>query len=339
MRGPVRVAAAVVAAGALAGSFVFTLLWWLQPESYWFVLFASYIPYALPGYLVALVALAALAALAATTVRRGPPADPADQVAADSMEPPLGRWIVAAGVMAAAGAVFHAALLVPQYFGEHPEGAAELTILALNARRGGADPAAVMNRVDAERAQVVVLAEVTPQLHHELIAAGLSEALPHMQGEPGPGASGTVVYSTYPLSETAGVPLGHGSYRVRVAAPTPFWLVAVHLAQPLNDQGSGWRADWSALDQVVAGLDGSVVVAGDFNSTLEHRPMRKLLDAGFQDAARQSNAGWQPTYPSRWGLLAIDHILTRGAYAAVRTTTPSVPGTDHRALVARLAVR
>lgn len=314
---PVRVVSAVVAAGTLAGSLVLSLLWLLQADTYWFVLVTSYTPYAVPGYLVALVALLVL--------RSG-------------LVAPLRAWITGAAVLAAAGLVLHLGLLAPAYLGEHPGGDADLTVLTLNVRRGGADAAAVVRQVRADRAQVVVLVEATPRFRDALRSEGLDETLPHVGGAPGPSSSGTMIFSAFPLTDPAAIPLGHGTYRVRVAAPTPFWLVAAHLSQPLNGQGKGWRADWDVLDRVLPGLDGAVVVAGDFNSTTDHRPVRKLLGKGFEDAARQANSGWAPTYPSGWGLIAIDHVLTRGPYDAVSTSTRRVPGTDHRALVARLAV-
>lgn len=316
--GPVRVAAACIAAGALAGSFVFSLLWLLRADSYWFTLITSYTPYAIPGYALALAGLLILRA---------------------GSEPPLRGWVTAVTAIAGLGLVFHLGLQAPAYFGAHPEGPAELTVLSLNARRGGADAAAVVQRVRSEQAQVVVLVEVTPAFRDHLIGAGLGSQLPYVGGAPGPDSSGTMIFSAYPLSESAGLPLGHGSYRLKVAAPTPFWLLAVHLSQPLNQQGNAWRGDWSVLHQVAVTLEGPAVLAGDLNTTLEHRQMRTLLDQGFADAARASNAGWQPTYPASWGLIAIDHVLSRGDYRAVSTKTEKVSGTDHRALVARFVVR
>lgn len=318
MTGPVRVAAACIAAGALAGSLVFSLLWLLRVDSYWFTLITSYTPYAVPGYAVALVGLLLL--------RVG-------------SEPPLRGWVTAAAAVAGLGFVFHAALQAPAYLGDRPDGPGELTVLTLNSRRGGADAAAVVQRVRDEQAQVVVLVEVTPEFRDKLTRAGLNVELPYVGGAPGPDSSGTMIFSAFPLAESAGLPLGHGSYRVRVSAPTPFWLLAVHLAQPLNQQGSAWRGDWSVLHQVARMLAGPVILAGDLNTTLEHRQFRTLLGQGFADAARASNAGWQPTYPSSWGLIAIDHVLSRGEYRAVRTSTEKVAGTDHRALVARFVVR
>ncbi|MCX6397557.1 MAG: endonuclease/exonuclease/phosphatase family protein [Propionibacteriales bacterium] len=253
------------------------------------------------------------------------------------VQPPLRAWVSAATAVGAAGVALHAVLLAPAFLGEHPAHADDLTVLTLNARRGGVDAAEVVRQVRAEVAQLVVVEEVTPSLRQRLADAGLEASLPYVGGAPGPVSSGTMVFSAYPLTGSVRVPLDHGSYQLRVAAPVPFWLVAVHLAQPLDGQGSSWRRDWSVLEQVTRSLDGDVLVVGDFNSTLEHRGMRRLLDQGFVDAARRANAGWQPTYPSSPGLIAIDHVLSRGGYAAGSARTAALNGTDHRALVVRFA--
>ena len=322
-RGPVRVATACIAGGALAGSVVFTLLRLIAPESFWFVLVTSFVPFALVGYLIAAVGLALL--------RRG-------------MDPVLKRWTNGGIALALAGVVFHGALLVPAYFGSHPTGKPDLTVMALNLRHGSGDATRAVALLRSQHVQLATFEEVTPAELTRLSAAGLRDVLPYSAGAPGPSDAGTMIFSTYPLTSSLPVPLGHDAYRVRVLAPTPFWLVAVHATQPLVSPG-GWLADWGVLNRIVPALPGSVILMGDFNTTLDHGPMRDLLGKGFHDAARTANSGWQPTWPSGasfagipdLGLIAIDHVITRGAYSAISTETFTVPNTDHRALVARLA--
>ncbi|MET3960644.1 endonuclease/exonuclease/phosphatase (EEP) superfamily protein YafD [Marmoricola sp. OAE513] len=252
---------------------------------------------------------------------------------------PYRRRMGGAAGFAAAGTLLHLGLLLPAYVGEHPDGPSDLTVLTLNARHGGADAESLVRLARSSEADLVVLVEVTPRLESRLRAAGLARALPYVGGTAGPDASGTMIFSAFPLTDSVALPLEHGALRLSVAAPEPFELVAVHLGQPLKDSGRRWRADWGVLDQVLPDLDGPVVVAGDFNSTLDHRFVRRLLGEGYADAAREANSGWQPTYPQKLPLIAIDHVLSRGGYSAVSTSTASVSGTDHRALVVRLAVR
>ncbi|RNL65230.1 endonuclease/exonuclease/phosphatase family protein [Nocardioides marmoriginsengisoli] len=314
--GPVKAAAAFVAGGALAGSVVFTLLRILQPESFWFVLATAFVPYAVVGYPVAAVLLGYL--------RR-------------TTAPPLRGWVTGGIVLAVFGTGYHLGLTLPSYLGEHPRGDPDLVVMTLNLHLGTGDAEDAVALVRRQRVQVAVFEEVTPGERRRLLAAGVQELLPHEGGAAGRGAAGTVVFSAFPLSDSARIPLDHGSYRIKVAAPTPFWLVAVHGAQPLVAPGD-WRADWDVLNQVVPELDGPVILAGDFNTTVDHAPMRDLLGDRFQDAARTSNAGWQPTWPRGLGLLTIDHVITSAPYAAISTSTYLVDGTDHRALVARLRI-
>ncbi|MFL6173023.1 MAG: endonuclease/exonuclease/phosphatase family protein [Marmoricola sp.] len=320
INGPVRAATATIAGGALAGSVVLTLLRLLTPDTYWFVLATSFAPYALPGFV--------LAALGFAVLRPG-------------TEPALRRWLAVVVATSLLGAAFHAVLLAPAYAGGHPSGHPDLVVLNLNLRKGHANAEKAVALARTEHAQLVVLEEVTPGELSRLDAAGITATLPYEAGSAGSGGSGTVVFSAYALGQVARVPLQHDGYRIAVAAPEPFWLVAVHVAQPLVGPGN-WRADWSVLDQVVPELGAMpVMLVGDFNSTLDHRPVRDLLGDGFADAARSANSGWQPTWPSTGlGLIAIDHVLTRagsgGGYRAISTDTFHVAGSDHRALVARL---
>lgn len=286
----------------------------LKPESYWFAIIASFASYAVLGYLLAAVLLALL-------LRSSPG--------------PLRRWVAAAVALAVAGSGFHAVLLAPAFVGEHPAGPADLRVMTLNMRLGGGNADEAVRLIREQDVDLVVLEEVTPALEAALMRAGIAEALPHGAGNAAAGAAGTVVRSAYPVaSEQRLIGVGKGVHQIRVQAPEPFWLMAVHVSQPLASEGL-WRPDWDVLNQVLPALDGPVLAVGDFNATLEHGPMRDLLGRGFTDAARDANAGFQPTWPSV-RLLAIDHVLFTAPYGAIRTRTFRVPGTDHRALVAEL---
>jgi endonuclease/exonuclease/phosphatase (EEP) superfamily protein YafD len=94
---------------------------------------------------------------------------------------------------------------------------------------------------------------------------------------------------------------------------------------------------WPALEEAAkSASEGSVIVAGDVNSTADMREFRQLLGNGYNDASEQAGAGMTATFPADVLLppfLGIDHILTRECTATlVRTVT--VPGSDHRAMVA-----
>jgi endonuclease/exonuclease/phosphatase (EEP) superfamily protein YafD len=85
---------------------------------------------------------------------------------------------------------------------------------------------------------------------------------------------------------------------------------------------------------------GSVIVGGDFNSTPDMRQFRDLLTNGYHDAVKQTGAGFSPTFPSNKffpPIITIDHVLARNAAASsIRSVT--IPGSDHRALLATIQV-
>ena len=291
------------------------------------VLATAFVPFAVVGYVVATVVWLVGWRLTAGRLRR---------VAA------------AFTVVSLLGVVLHVGLLLPSYVGGHASGRADLTVLSSNLRLGLGNTTEVTGVALRSRADVVVLEEVTPAALSTL--GDLRAALPFTAGSSFYGARGTMVFSRYPLADVSQLKVFQGTWVMQVEAPKPFWLVAVHTAQP---QGSIelWRSDHRSLlwNTTLATRKGPVVMAGDFNATLDHRPMRDLMGLGLSDAARQSNAGWQPTWPSEdnadhelpfgLGVMAIDHVLVSKQFSAISTHTYVVANSDHRALLARLAVR
>lgn len=328
---PASYAGALVALAVLAGSGVLSLSVPLRSDQQFWVLAASFVPWATVGYLLALIMVLVL--------RRG-------------VSGTLGRLVTVAAVLSLLGVGLHVALLVPSYAGKHAEGNADLTVLGFNMHFGQADIGATARLIERENPEVIVLTEATPEAVRALAEKGIGgpdSRWPHQGGEPLPSVAGTVAISAYPLSGEQRIDIGTGAYRMRVEAPTPFWLSAVHTTQPLNSNDL-WRHDFGLLVADARELDGPRMEIGDFNATLEHGRMRDLLDTGLHDAAIEANSGWQPTWPSPGSrrlagvpvpisVMAIDHVLLSKDFSAVSTSVHSVPGTDHEALVAQLAMR
>ena len=135
-----------------------------------------------------------------------------------------------------------------------------------------------------------------------------------------------------------------GQIRVPGIAIDPT-VVVPHIPGPWPGPIDDWRRDLDRLPvtlfEVAEGTGGgAVVIAGDLNSTTDMRPFRRLLRDGYRDAAEQSGAGIEPTFPADWRLppfIAIDHILTRGC-TATSLRTMKIPGSDHRGLLATVMI-
>jgi endonuclease/exonuclease/phosphatase (EEP) superfamily protein YafD len=82
------------------------------------------------------------------------------------------------------------------------------------------------------------------------------------------------------------------------------------------------------------------VLAGDFNATLDHALLRRLLDTGYRDAAATVGAGlvgtWGPYDGDPIPPVVIDHVLADRRVGVVAVSVHRVPGSDHRAVLASL---
>jgi endonuclease/exonuclease/phosphatase family metal-dependent hydrolase len=126
------------------------------------------------------------------------------------------------------------------------------------------------------------------------------------------------------------VPLGGGRVAVQAVHPLP----------PITASSvRSWRATLRTLPPARRGPPR--VIAGDFNATLDHRELRRLLDTGYADAADVTGGGLRTTWPvqRRRPPVTIDHVLADERLAVLRYEVHELPGTDHRAVLAELALR
>ncbi len=260
-----------------------------------------------------------------------------------------GRWW-AAGV-AGAAAVVLAACVVPRLVGrpERREGAA-LRVLTANVLLGGADPDRLVGLAVRFRPDVLAIQEYTAEFAVKLSAAGLDDLLPYRVVAARPGGHGSALYSRYPLTGT-GSRVGAGGYRstlatVEVPGGRPVLVESVHPASPYAaDQLRHWLTGQAALGQATP--DGPLrLLAGDFNSTLDHAALRALLRSGYRDAASVVGRGGTPTWRGFWhGLpgrrmpgVALDHVLADRRIGVRAVAVCSLPGSDHRPLFAELVL-
>jgi endonuclease/exonuclease/phosphatase (EEP) superfamily protein YafD len=218
-----------------------------------------------------------------------------------------------------------------------------LVVLQANLGVGQADPDVLTALVRDNDVDLLATEELTPGEESALIVAGLDDLLPHRYTAPLPGGgAGLGLWSRFPLGVRHNVPgYSYGVLTAHVAHGGGLTFVAAHLSPPFGQPVQTWRREIADLRRLLADLPaaGPVVVAGDFNATVDHTQFRALLTGGYADAAQQTGAGYLPTYPDDrwWGpLIGIDHVLLRGAVAATGVTTHSIAGSDHRAVLAVL---
>ena len=244
----------------------------------------------------------------------------------------------------------HAWWLAPLYVGDTPVGrSASLVVLAQNFEYG--DGAALEDLVRNRRVDVLVLTDVGTDQVDRLLETGIEAWLPYSAGIRRNRVDGAVVLSRIPVDRTAFLYDDAESRVVDVQAPGlgPVRIVAIHTRPPYAPDA--WLADheqiYEALTRLRAHEGAGVVLAGDFNATLAHAPVRHILHLGFADAAVQANSGLSPTWPSgererRLGVIvpafaAIDHVMTSPQLVITHSETVAVPGADHEAVIATIS--
>ncbi|MDG4792612.1 endonuclease/exonuclease/phosphatase family protein [Micromonospora sp. WMMD1082] len=221
-----------------------------------------------------------------------------------------------------------------------------LRILTANLLAGAADPRTVVELARAERVDVLVVQEFTPGAEAALDRLGLDQLLPYRQLNPVVGTPGSGLYARHPISG-GGIRQLRGGWgftqayaTVAVPGAPPVRVESAHPAAPYAvDQVGSWRADLAA--QPAATPDGPLsILAGDFNATLDHGPLRALLATGYADAAASVGAGltgtWGPYDGDPIPPVVIDHVLVDRRIAVRAVSVHPLPGSDHRMVLAEL---
>ncbi|MEU7839438.1 endonuclease/exonuclease/phosphatase family protein [Micromonospora sp. NPDC049114] len=258
----------------------------------------------------------------------------------------LRRWwpaaVAALAAVALVGVVAPRALAAPQPAATGPT----IRLLTANLLVGAADPGALVELVRQHRVDVLTVQEFTPEAQAGLDRVGLDRLLPYRQLNAQVGTPGSALYSRWPISDV-GIRNNRGGWGFTQAYGTlavpggpPVRVESAHPAAPSAlDQVGAWRADLIAQPPATPG-GGLRILAGDFNSTLDHGPLRALLRTGYVDAADATGTGltgtWGPYDGDLIPPVTIDHVLVDRRIAANKVEVFGLGGSDHRPVLATL---
>ena len=251
------------------------------------------------------------------------------------------RGAAAVGALAAVTLV---AMVAPRAIGgdgPQPRGPT-LRVLSANVAAGSVPADVLVDLARRERADLLSVQELTQGYAERLEAAGLGRLLPFSVLEPRRQYAGTGLYARTRLTPRPPVEAGFVMAVARAERPA-FEVVAVHPPAPLRRNTMGfWRRGLRALPPAAPAAGGPVrILAGDFNATLDHRELRRLIGTGYRDAADAVGAGLRGTWPSgtrRTPPVTIDHVLADERVGVRSVTVRDLPGSDHKAVVAELVL-
>jgi endonuclease/exonuclease/phosphatase family metal-dependent hydrolase len=257
----------------------------------------------------------------------------------------LRNW--AAAAVAAVAALCLAMAVLPRAVGDGTVEAAgheTFTVLSANIHHGTGEAEALVDLVDRHRPDLLAIQELTPSFDRELRRAGIDSLLPNTILEMRRSASGAGLYSRLPMRKIGGsqpfffrqpraVLRLPGGQRVRV--------VDVHPYPPGRGNVDIWSEALESMPPTGRGVPW--ILAGDFNATLDHSQLREILDRGYRDAGEVAGEGLEPTWPaeewaSRLPAVTIDHVLADSRLGVVDYEVEELPGSDHRPVLAELAM-
>ncbi|MEU8260666.1 endonuclease/exonuclease/phosphatase family protein [Micromonospora sp. NPDC048999] len=249
--------------------------------------------------------------------------------------------VAAAAALALIGAVAPRAVAGAQPAADGPT----LRLLTANLLLGGAEPGRLVDLVRRHRVDVLAVQEFTPDIATELDRLGLADLLPYRMLNPEPGATGSGLYARFPLAESGirrnqGFAFTQAYGTLAVPGAPPVRVESVHPASPYAVRVvPEWRTDLRG--QPPATPQGQLsILAGDFNATLDHAPLRDLIATGYVDAADSAGAGlagtWGPYDSDLIPPVTIDHVLVDRRIAVRSVAVHPLPGSDHRTVFAEL---
>jgi endonuclease/exonuclease/phosphatase (EEP) superfamily protein YafD len=221
-----------------------------------------------------------------------------------------------------------------------------LTIFTANIFDGNRHIAATAPDIIRSHADVVFLQELRPKHLQKLEAAGAFNAYPYHVIDAENGSVGSGIWSRYPLRGTT---ISCGDHPMTEGTITfdgrDISVFNAHSEAPIGTtEMHRWRAQLACVADTAKQLvaRGPTIVAGDFNATTGLAPFQRVLHAGLRDTQSERGAGLTGTYPVHHRLpplLRLDHVLHSRDFGAVSVHVGPARGSDHRQLVAVLALR
>jgi endonuclease/exonuclease/phosphatase family metal-dependent hydrolase len=234
--------------------------------------------------------------------------------------------------------------VLPRALPDHdtgPSAGDDLTVMTINMFIGAADPAAIVELVRDHDVAVLAVQEFSPTARRGLGNAGLDALLPYSALADEVGTTGSGLYSRFPITTSHSERSGGGNMQVfaTVQPPgtSPLDVVSAHPLAPYSTKVlSLWKGDLDAEPK-------ADILMGDFNSTLDHTPVRRLIArGGYRDAADATGKGllgtWGPYHGKPVPPVTLDHVLAAKRLGIKDVQVHGVKGSDHRSVIATLVV-
>jgi endonuclease/exonuclease/phosphatase (EEP) superfamily protein YafD len=260
-------------------------------------------------------------------------------------------WLAAAAVVIVAAQL---AFLAPELLATAPvpawaRDAPVVRVFDANIDKSYHFQAGYVRAIEQAHPDLITLEEFTPPALHSMEASGVLAGFPYRCTAPAYGGIGFMVASRLRLTgcQLRSV-FWEGQWAPYMVEATlwspggPVALRVVHTLAPLPGWWGEWSAALAAVDRSVrASTDSRMLMVGDFNATWGNQGFVALLHHGLTDGAAARGKATDMTWPSGAivpPFIRIDHVLTGTRLAVTQISAKSGFGSDHRYLVAVVAI-
>lgn len=201
-------------------------------------------------------------------------------------------------------------------------------------------------QIRADHPDLVTLEEASPEDEGKLLRAGVLARLPFRVVVADYGSRTFLIASRYRLGTAQVEEVDHLPFLVLTSlalpgGPLPLWVV--HTTAPVGPSWHNWSVELSRIAALVRTRRPTpLLMVGDFNATWGNRGFHQVLDTGLTDGAAARGRAWDMTWSQTLyplpPLARIDHVLTDSSAVVTRIRTAPGPGSDHREVVASVAV-
>jgi endonuclease/exonuclease/phosphatase (EEP) superfamily protein YafD len=249
----------------------------------------------------------------------------------------------ALGAVSGLAALGHVLWLAPGMLGASAsvDDGISLRVVSANINYWNVDFGPIIDEIGSYGADVIVLQEARTQVQGRLLDA-FEDQYPYHVFQEEESGNAAATFSKHPLEDP----------RIRSLQTKPLITVGVevsgvivqvwnvHAASPTSDERREIRdSQLDELREMALEEDGPLVLAGDFNTTMWHQPLRKLVDAGFSDAHWSVGRALAGTWgPRDVGVAGLDHVLISDELGVIGIREGIGEGSDHRPLIVDLVI-
>jgi len=239
--------------------------------------------------------------------------------------------------------VLNANFVLPWYFGgDVPAEGTDVKVLLANILSSNADPAPLLELIEAEQPDLVFLLEVSP--HWASVLPSLDKSYAHSIVEPRDGNFGIAMYSRLPVTAAAAVdssPLGFPTIVATLdVGGKLLQVVGTHPTIPIGAQNYDARnAQLDAVARLLQKTAGPRLLVGDLNTTIWDRHYGALENRTWLRNVRHG-FGLLPTWPTYLlpAMIPIDHMLVSEEIGVKDVHTGPAIGSDHLPLIATITL-